>query len=465
MSTIVIDPGHGGADAGAVYKGNYEKDFNLAVARIVQQKLLRDYVVDVIMTRTGDQTISLNERTALANVKKADFFLSIHHNAGGGSGFESYIYNGNVPSSTKQYQAIIHSKIIKSIQSKYQVKDRGQKRANFQVVRETKMDALLLEIAFVDNEQDLKLLNNSTFIREVSNSIADGVANALDLPKKSIQSPSPPDRSLYKVIAGSFKENKYAEIRTLELKNRGINAFVVQTEISGQMYYRVQAGAFSNRENADLRVEEIKKMGINGAFVVVDDKEGEELPPKSSPAPQTIRSIEGEAHLLSCQLDLFAKTINMNAPRLGEYYVSYGDLYGIRGDIAYAQALLETNFFQFNGLVKENQNNFAGLGAIGSGSPGASFQSPEEGVHAQIQHLYAYATTKNLPAGLRLIDPRFKLVSRGSANAWTDLNGKWAVPGTNYGESILAIYRRMVNFTIEQIKEQQEQLQKIVMDL
>lgn len=66
--------------------------------------------------------------------------------------------------------------------------------------------------------------------------------------------------------------------------------------------------------------------------------------------------------------------------------------------------------------------------------------SIEDGVTAHIQHLYAYATSLDLPQGEYLIDPRFNLVKRGIAPLWTDLNGRWAVPGTTYGQSILKIY-------------------------
>ena len=63
-----------------------------------------------------------------------------------------------------------------------------------------------------------------------------------------------------------------------------------------------------------------------------------------------------------------------------------------------------------------------------------------DGVEAHIQHLYAYATTADLPEGCELVDPRFKYVKRGIAPLWKDLNGRWAVPGDGYGESIIADY-------------------------
>lgn len=141
-------------------------------------------------------------------------------------------------------------------------------------------------------------------------------------------------------------------------------------------------------------------------------------------------------------------------------YLEIGDQYHIRGDLAFAQALKETGYFQFYGKVQAYQNNFCGLGCSGilnSGeealngvSPdkaayvpdthGVSFATVADGVEAHIQHLYAYATTEPLPDGCELVDPRFSYVKRGAAKTWTDLNGRWAVPGNGYGESIIDSY-------------------------
>nr|WP_255437789.1 glucosaminidase domain-containing protein [Thalassobacillus sp. CUG 92003] len=142
--------------------------------------------------------------------------------------------------------------------------------------------------------------------------------------------------------------------------------------------------------------------------------------------------------------------------------MEYGKVYGIRADVAYAQAIHETDYFRFTGVVDEKQNNFAGIGATGPDNSGASFVTPEEGVHAHIQHLYAYASTNPIPSGFPKVDPRFDLVSRGSATTWTQLNGKWAVPGTNYGQSIISIFKRNINHALEQIDVKQAELQDLL---
>jgi hypothetical protein len=138
----------------------------------------------------------------------------------------------------------------------------------------------------------------------------------------------------------------------------------------------------------------------------------------------------GESRVTPATMTEFVKKVNPAFnPKIAEVFIKIGDIYGIRGDVAFIQSVIETNWFRFGGDVRAEQNNFAGLGAVGDGARGASFSSIEEGVRAQIQHLYAYASKNALPKGEKLVDPRFQLVTRGSANNWEDLAGKWAVPG------------------------------------
>jgi hypothetical protein len=251
---------------------------------------------------------------------------------------------------------------------------------------------------------------------------------------------------MYKVFAGSFKSRENAQERSAFLRKKGIQSFIVSAIISGGTWFRVQAGAFTSRENAENRVNEIKtKTGIN-AFIATENGSSTRTSSTVS-SPRTIdlnpSSILGPTQLAAEKMNAYVRTINPNAPLLGQYYKRLGEYYGIRGDVAFAQAMLETDYFRFTGDVRNGQNNFAGIGATGGGDRGASFSTPEEGVLAHLQHLYAYAATAPLPNRYPLVDPRFHLVNRGSATTWTALNGKWAVPGTTYGQSIFKVYRRM----------------------
>lgn len=137
-------------------------------------------------------------------------------------------------------------------------------------------------------------------------------------------------------------------------------------------------------------------------------------------------------------------------------------LYKIDPMMAIAQSVLETGWFKFEGSsAKPEQNNFCGLGVTGGGVAGASFNTIEDGVRAQLQHLYAYGCKDELPSNEKtLLDPRFHLVTRGIAPYWQQLAGRWAVPGydkntystpqkameagNTYGQKIRTIYNQFV---------------------
>ncbi|MBQ7059342.1 MAG: peptidoglycan-binding protein [Firmicutes bacterium] len=144
-----------------------------------------------------------------------------------------------------------------------------------------------------------------------------------------------------------------------------------------------------------------------------------------------------------------------HALRVANAYLTFGEMYGIRGDIAFFQAILETGYLRHGGDVDDSYMNFCGLFNHDS-SDYARFDSVEEGVEAHIQHLYAYASTDFLPEGRELLDPRFGLIQRGCRTSWEGLGGRWAVPGydpdvydsleearsmhRSYGDIIIGLY-------------------------
>jgi len=135
MIRIFIDPGHGGSDPGAVANGRDEKNLTLDIAVRLRAILLGEYRgVEVRLSRETDTTVSLKQRVHMANSWGANCFLSIHINSGGGTGFESYVYTDALPASVT-YQNIIHPKIVAATG----FSNRGKKRANFYVLRETAM--------------------------------------------------------------------------------------------------------------------------------------------------------------------------------------------------------------------------------------------------------------------------------------------------------------------------------------
>lgn len=150
--------------------------------------------------------------------------------------------------------------------------------------------------------------------------------------------------------------------------------------------------------------------------------------------------------------------LNCDLLTLAQLFLDEGAAERIRGDIAFCQSIKETGWFRFGGQVLPAQNNYAGIGATNNSTigKGAWFDSPKDGVRAQIQHLKAYANTEALVNPC--IDPRFGLVTRGAAgNKWTGLNGRWAVPGDGYGESILSIWEDMAQYCEDHALEWEEE--------
>lgn len=138
--------------------------------------------------------------------------------------------------------------------------------------------------------------------------------------------------------------------------------------------------------------------------------------------------------------------LNCSMKDIVEYYYDEAEKEGVRPDLAFCQAIVETGSFRFSGTVRPNQNNFCGLGTTGKGVHGAKFGTAREGVRAHIQHLLAYCQ-KDKPKG-KIVDPRYDLVhkirmSRGLITNWYGLNGTWAM-GANYCEKIMAQYYAMV---------------------
>ncbi len=163
--------------------------------------------------------------------------------------------------------------------------------------------------------------------------------------------------------------------------------------------------------------------------------------------------IMGTAAATAAQMQSYVKSVNSSVAQsvidMIPLYLSEGAAEGVRGDIAFAQSCLETGNFGFAGsAVTLDQNNFCGMGVTANGEKGNSFDTPQLGIRAQIQHLKAYATTDGLEN--ECVDPRFNYVARGCAEyvEWLgqqeNPNGRGWAAGADYGEKILAILQKVV---------------------
>ena len=174
--TIVIDPGHGGWDNGASYMGRLEKDDNLRLGLEVV-RYLREMGQTVVMTRSEDVYPTLTQRARIANEAGADVFISLHRNSSevqtpGAKGVENWIYTAATPTA-EAYAKIVLDRVVEvGVQ-----RDGGVKRANFLVLRETQMPAMLLEMGFINNEEDNRLFDQN--LSRYAEAIARGAIEAL----------------------------------------------------------------------------------------------------------------------------------------------------------------------------------------------------------------------------------------------------------------------------------------------
>ena len=171
---IVIDPGHGGNDTGALRGSVLEKDLTLDIALKLRKVLKEKGFNKVIMTRTSDTTLSLADRVRIANDYNADLFVSIHINSSVKSeinGIETHYYSDRGYDVAK----VIHKELISNISAT----DRGLFKSKFYVINHTEAPAVLLELGFISNEQEKNLLTSERRQTDSAQAIADGIVNYL----------------------------------------------------------------------------------------------------------------------------------------------------------------------------------------------------------------------------------------------------------------------------------------------
>lgn len=221
MTKIFIDPGHGGNDPGAVANGLQEKNVVLDIAKRIEAKLKQYEGAEVRLSRTNDTFLPLNKRAELANDWEADIFSSIHVNAGGGVGYEDFIFNGTVSQATIANQNVMNAEVVKATG----FNNRGRKRANFAVLRQTAMPAILTENGFLDNSGDAAKLKSAAFLDRVAEGHVQGFVKIFGLKKKVVQ-PTHAGK-LFKVQVGAFANRANAERLAQELKGKGYDTYLV----------------------------------------------------------------------------------------------------------------------------------------------------------------------------------------------------------------------------------------------
>lgn len=328
IRTVVIDPGHGGKDPGAIGVNKVqEKDVVLATSLKLGDLIKKNYPdVNVVYTRSTDEFIGLAERATVANKAKADLFISIHSNVAGNEsakGFETWVlglhkseaalnvaklenssilmedghsskYEAFDPSDPDAYiglsmrqnvfldQSLMFAdQIVKDAVSNVHVKSRGVKQAGFVVLYKTTMPAVLIELGFLSNQEEEKFLGNPEGQLKLATTIfnsfskykarrdkVDGVVGTttiIESPKETVKAENS-TKSEGSTI--NFRVQIATSQNKLETKSynfKGMND--VDMYISGK-FYKYIVGNYSKLDEAKKRLEEVKAKGYTSAFII-----------------------------------------------------------------------------------------------------------------------------------------------------------------------------------------------------
>lgn len=269
---IVLDPGHGGANPGAVYDGRRESDDTLRLAMAVGD-ILKQRGIDVVYTRTSDISQTVGEKADIANREGADLFVSFHRNAaqypGQYTGVQTLIYDDS--GIKKEMGENINANL-----EKLGFRNAGISiRPNLVVLNRTQMPALLLEVGFIDSDVDNRLFD--TKFNEMAMAIADGITDTLGIQSSDMEMPGGnpggcmegmcPDGSdmengeespvLYRVQVGAFRERSNAENLLNTLKMQDFPAWLLYED----GYFKVQVGAYAILRNAIHMERQLRKQG------------------------------------------------------------------------------------------------------------------------------------------------------------------------------------------------------------
>lgn len=273
MATVSIDAGHGGMDSGAVYEGRQEKDDVLRLAMAVGD-ILENNGINVSYVRTDDTYETPFKKAQDANASGADLFVSIHRNSGTMpntySGIQSLVFRNNG----------IRTQLSDNINKNLEMlgfKNLGiEERPNLVVLKRTNMPAVLLEIGFINNDEDNRLFDSK--FNEIAQAIADGIMETLyeqnlvssqesgnmiageeEMPVTQEERRCPCQEKLYRVQVGAYRNRESADRILNSLLIEGFPAFIIYDDD----LYKIQVGAYQFLANAIAMEERLRKARYN----------------------------------------------------------------------------------------------------------------------------------------------------------------------------------------------------------
>jgi N-acetylmuramoyl-L-alanine amidase len=441
MGRIFISAGHGG------YEGS-DRDLGTVAGGTTEAQemiLLRDQILSELRSRgmevfsvpddlSAKQTISwINARA-----RQGDIALEIHADAYGNPdvrGATVFYIASNADRKTQAEQLLLALlRRVPQLPSRGAKADTTTSLGRLAFTREVIIPSMYMQIGFLTNPDDRSLIQNRR--RDIAAGIADGLASW-----SRSGATDPGTGTTYDPINININNQTYGEKGVLINGNAYIPIDLVDRLgvdlTNATTVRRVTYSGVVYVKAIELRDFNVSVSWDSTSRTVI-------LRSNLQICAGQIDRIMGHGNTSEVQLMMFLKANNENAltqfPDLPKLYREEAAIEGVNYDVAFCQMCVETGFLRFAGDIKPNQNNFAGLGAVGGGSESATFPSARIGVRAHIQHLKAYASLE--PLVQELVDPRFRFVTRGIAPLVGQLSGRWAAD-LQYGDKILSNIRRL----------------------
>ncbi|QSJ18906.1 N-acetylmuramoyl-L-alanine amidase [Nostoc sp. UHCC 0702] len=443
MGRIFISAAHGGKEAGRIDSGAIAGGTTEAREMI----LLRDLIVTELRARSFEilavpDDLSAADTIAWINSRgrRGDVALEIQADAASSPSVRgASVFYIATNSDRKNNAELLLVGLLRRVP---QLPNRGVKPdtdsglGRLAFCRQTTLPALLMQVGFLSSPEDRSLLQ--TRRRDFALGIADGLASwsrVID------PNPQTPQEVNYSAINININGQNYQEQGVLINGNAYIPIDLVDR-------LRIDLSTAPNVRRITYRsVVYVKAVELGDFNVAISWDAGTRTVTLRSNlvvCPGQLDQVMSNGSTSEVQLQLFLRNNNENAlvkfPDIPKLYREEANIEGVNYDIAFCQMCIETGFLLFGGDIRPEQNNFAGLGAIGGGSEVATFASARIGVRAHIQHLKAYASLE--PLVNEVVDPRFRFVTRGIAPTVYQLSGRWSAD-LDYGTKITAMLKRL----------------------
>jgi N-acetylmuramoyl-L-alanine amidase/Mannosyl-glycoprotein endo-beta-N-acetylglucosaminidase len=443
MGRIFISAAHGGKEGGRIDPGAIAGGTTEAREMI----LLRDLVVTEMRSRNLEIFAVPDDLSAAQTIewinsrgRRVDVALEIGADSASNPDVRgaSVFYIGNNNERRKNAELLLLGLLgrVPQLPNRGLKPDTDSGLGSLIFCRQTAIPSLLMQVGFLSNPEDRSLLQNRR--RDFALGIVDGLVSWSRAIDPSSNNPAEPN---YPVINININRQSYPEKGVLINGNAYIPIDLVErlrVDLSSSPNIR----RVTYRQIVYVKAIELRQFNVSISW----DGASRTITLRSSLVidPGKIDQLISPGNTSEAELQLFLRNNNQNAsvqfPDLPKLYREEATIEKVNYDIAFCQMCVETGFLRFGGDIQPEQNNFAGLGTIGSGTEAATFESARIGVRAHIQHLKAYASTDALVQ--EVVDPRFRFVPRGVAPLIDQLSGRWSAD-LQYGEKIKAVLKQL----------------------